>query len=681
VGPLENLPVTKIDPIAANEMSVSKSYFAGFSRVQLVLFWLCVAVGLALRWIGLDERPFHHDESLHGMYGKYFFDWPEHNYYKYSPMLHGPFLYNMLRVVYNTLGESDWAARAPIALVGSALLFVPLLFRRWLSVGSVLVLTATVSLSPTLVYWSRFLREDTLILALMALMLFAVTEMRAPLKAFWFILAFTLQFCIKENAYVTLAILLGYLVFEHLYALWKLDDKNSLVRSMFRYVSQHKVATFVACAVSTFIYCYLYSAGFRYSQGILDGLYRESIVYWMHHHNIERISGPFLFHFYMLSWYESLFVLAFLAHLYFFYRAASMPVRALAAATLIFALTLGIWVSTNMGVGVQATGSFLDPTSINFLVWKFFKLKDGYDLVGLIIFLVHPFIVTVVHLNRGERALAFFGYFFTATLFTYSYLGEKVPWLSVYPFVSGLAYFALFFESVLAKFDVGYWSECSTAALLRNFGILCSLLGLWFLVESGEVAELWWVFSGLVFVFAANAAQSAGMLGSYNAARFGFAVLALFMLRASVLTNFVYAGDAREYISQVHTTKEFHTIMKALQTEINSELRGYRPSVFVTGEATWPSTWYMRHYPNEYKFTAATADYPSFNYLVLDWKEGERPAGIPEHFRVLKINLRGWWVPDFREMTLKRFLAYALNRTPWGPTGYSYVNLVVNPAK
>ncbi|RIL03107.1 MAG: hypothetical protein DCC75_13015, partial [Proteobacteria bacterium] len=46
-------------------------------NLMLALFFI---VGLAMRWVYLDERPMHHDESLHAMFGKYFFDWPDHHF-------------------------------------------------------------------------------------------------------------------------------------------------------------------------------------------------------------------------------------------------------------------------------------------------------------------------------------------------------------------------------------------------------------------------------------------------------------------------------------------------------------------------------------------------------------------------------------------------------------------------
>jgi len=164
-----------------------------------VIFATLIIAGIILRWLLLDMRPMHHDESLHGMYGRYFFDFPDQNYYKYNPMLHGPFLYNMLRFVYNTLGSSTWAIRAAIALLGTALIFFPYLFRRFFSKTAVLILTAVVALSPTLIYWSRFIREDIPSLCSMMLMVYAIALAPSRLKSILFLFGFAWMLRLKRT--------------------------------------------------------------------------------------------------------------------------------------------------------------------------------------------------------------------------------------------------------------------------------------------------------------------------------------------------------------------------------------------------------------------------------------------------------------------------------------------------
>lgn len=634
-----------------------------FSAPQWICFALLVCAGVMLRWFALDMRPFHHDESLHGMYGKYFFDFPDVNYYKYQALLHGPFLYNLYRIVYNTLGQGDWAARVPINIVGTLLIFAPFVFRTYLSRFAVLSLTAAVALSPTLIYWSRFLREDTLILACMIFMLYGATLAGERRKALIFFVALTLQFCIKENAYVLVAILLGYLVFEQLFSITFLDDKkNTTIMQLLRHMRAHGFAVFNALAVGVFVYVYLYSAGFRYWKGVLDGLYRESLVYWMHQHNIDRITGPFLFHFYMLSWYELGFIVAFFLYLWTFYRRAPALLQ-----------TLG---------GVFFTGSLLfalyisDKPIVEYKYLTLLKLKDAYDVFAFGIFVPQAVIATVVHLLQRNRRLAFFGYLFLAHLCTYSYLGEKVPWLTTYPFVTGLIYFGLYFDDYFSRFPVLNVRNYPLSKVVQFIGVVLIVLGAIFVAEEGDPVNLTWVGFGAAFIVASVSLRSAGMLGSVNLLNLLFALFCIYTARLAILTNYVYAGEAREYISQVHTTPEFHRIANTIKEEIATGIHGYKPEVLVIGESTWPMTWYMRDIP-QYKFQAPPAEQPKFEYIIRDWKDNEAPT--PEGFRAQRINLRGWWVPDLRQMTLKRFLGYALNHTPWNSVGYSYAWFLVNP--
>ena len=58
----------------------SQSWTSFFLAKEWVLFSLLLVLGLLLRWLLLDMRPYHHDESLHGMYGRYFYDLPNSNF-------------------------------------------------------------------------------------------------------------------------------------------------------------------------------------------------------------------------------------------------------------------------------------------------------------------------------------------------------------------------------------------------------------------------------------------------------------------------------------------------------------------------------------------------------------------------------------------------------------------------
>ncbi len=653
------------------------------------LFGFIFLAGFLLRWAGLDDRPVHHDESLHLMYGRYFFDWPEQHYYKYDAMLHGPLLYNVLRFVYLTLGSTTWAGRSLVCVLGTIMMFSPLLFRKYFTRNALLALCSAIALSPTLIYWSRFIREDNLQLFAMLMTLVGVVLVKDRLKVLVAFLGITLQFCEKENSFVTTALLAGFMLFEFAFYTVIHKSREGLLVSLFGYLRKFWKEALVALGSGAIIYAYLYSAGFRHPDGILDGLYRKSIIYWMNQHNIERISGPFFFHLYVLSWYELAFIVAALVQLVIFYSRAIKPVKLGG----LFVLVLAVLFSVT---------AISQPEIRNYFPFKFYRLKEPVwlEIFGAIVITLHPLLLTIDHLWRKQRVLAFWGYLFTASLFTYSYLGEKVPWLTIYPFVAGLVYLVLYFQDYFAT-EGGEWLKTvSWRSVLRFVGSLICISAFIFIIESGEQNNIYsfvlGVFQEGVFKhseFSNAIVLGVGVLllvlafiegrlkifGTVDLRILVFIVFVVFTLRVAGLTNFVYAGKASEFLSQVHTTQEFHNFILKVKDEIKTPLSGVSPEILATEDAVWPVTWYMVDTP-QFKFTAPDNERSNFSYIIKNWKEGDdsgRGKGIPDGYRAVRMNLRGWWVPDYGKMTLKKFLYYSFNHIPWSDTGYSYVTVLV----
>ena len=647
-----------------------QSWTSFFLAKEWVLFSLILVLGLLLRWLLLDMRPYHHDESLHGMYGRYFYDFPNSNFYKYDPMLHGPMLYNCMRFIYAMFGDSLWAARTPVCIMGTLFMFLPFVFRSYFKRSTVLILTAAVALSPTLVYWSRFLREDYWVVSGMLFTMYGFTIAPKPLKAFFVMFGITIQWCTKENVFVSLAILVGYFIFEALFQWLVLGEKDTLAHRVGRYIAAHiweTVLGFVVCAI---IYCWFYGAGFRYPEGIIKGLGGAAIDYWGAHHKMERIKGPFNFHLYVTAWYELPFFVAFLTHVALFYKRARAEIQF--CALLVFAGTVLACLVTDANT-IQENK-----------LWQFFKLKDHLDIVGLSLLFFHAPFVTIQHLLRRERGLAAAGYFFTATFFSYSYLGEKVPWLSMYPLVFGLPYLALFFQDYFTKYPINYAAYPVRKALLW-VGTISMILGIIFVLEQWglkneerfSLENRVFILFGVLLVACAMADLFDNFLGHIHLGRWLTIIAIIFSLRAAVQTNYVYAGKETEYLSQVHTTYELAETAKQIIDEATFERNAYRPKVYATGETTWPLTWYFRNIPQEYKFSIKPEEIPNFSYIYLSWKENPEAGYIPAGFYSRRINLRGWWVPDFKKVTLKKFLRYSVNHYPWSDSGFSYATFLV----
>ncbi|MBX7137436.1 MAG: TIGR03663 family protein [Oligoflexia bacterium] len=647
-------------------MSTSERGNASYlTNREWAVFLLLVGAGLLLRWLQLDVRPIHHDESLHAMYGIYFFDWPDEKFYRYDPMLHGPMMYNLYPLVYAILGISDWSIRAPIAFLGSIFIFVPFIFRRYFSSTALLALTGAVALSPTLVYWSRLIHHDLLVLLGWILMLYGATLSREKQRALFFLCGIAVQWAVKANVYITVALLVAYLFYEVIISRVVGLAGDTCAGKLGRYVRANWAGVLFGLAAAAFIFCYFYSSGFRYTDGILDGLYRKGFSYWLDQHNKERIVGPFMFHFYVLSWYELPFIIVMAAQTLLLLSTASDRFRIAIASCLSAALLCALMSQTK-------------PTP-EFELWKLFKLKDGIDIFGLIFLVGQSLIITTYHLLRGERKLAFFGYFFYANFFAYSYAGEKTPWLSIYPFVCGLVYLTLYFDDYFAKNPIKDWRVFPLEYLIGGAGICSIFLGLLFgLLDDGMSHNLMFFVYGALLTGFALVYSWLGDSARVSLISTGFVVIGLYLLHISILTNFTYAGKPNELLSQVHTTYEYDQVVRDIRTKLLLQPEEKRDQVLVSGESVWPTVWYLRNLPLRYEATKEQKK--DYKYILQDWKDND--PDLPEGFEIRKLKLRGWWVPDYTQMTVKGFFKYALLHTPWkpgwggDPSGFSNVALL-----
>jgi len=776
-----------------------------FTRYQWLAYALIVIAGVLMRWLELDVRPYHHDESQHAMFGKYFYDFPEIQFYKYDPMMHGPLLYNFMRIVYTALGNTLWSARVPIAIIGTLFIFVPLLFRKYFSATALLVLTAAISLSPTMVYWSRFLIHDYFVLLAQLITLYGVIAAKPQQKSFFVLLGVALQFCIKANVFVTLAIILGYLLFEALFRYFVRERESNYASAFFNYLirniliflagfailtigahrlinfavtkeSQHWAAllefsqnigsfilvcfaisaaiylscfflvvnkdyylrkTFqniwqyksqfiVACMFAALALSYIVSSGFRHIPAILDLIFRTSIPYWLNQHNIERITGPFLFNFYMLSWYELVFVIFLFIQTYLFYSTAPKLAKRCGWGILALASVIGLffliytrpdspggYFKSIADLGKRPPAemkSFIDVLATHYV--GFFKLKDCLDAFAVILIILHPLILCSTHLARRESTLAFWGYLFTATFFSYSYLGEKVPWLSMYPLVTGFIYLTLFFDDWFHKNPISNYKDFPLARIFRSAGLITLFFAIIFVLEemislssitsnfslstfldlyrqkgiggawdatlNGMKENIFFFVCGFTLYFLSYVNRWTNLLGTVNLKVFLFIIASLFCIRSSILTNFVYAGSETEFISQVHTTKDFHELMLSLRQKWASNLREEPFKVLGDGDPVWPMTWYFVGIP-DFKWQASPEERKGFDVIIQTYEE--TPKNLPDGWEKKRINLRGWWVPDYNQMTLKKFLNVSVNHIPWSNSGFTYVWLFSNPAR
>jgi len=178
-------------------------------------------LALAARLVGLGARPFHWDEARVGYWSLRFLDTGA---FEYRPVAGGPFLYVVERHVLGVVGATDATARAVVALIGGLSPLVALLFRTRLDEAETVAMAVLLAVSPTLLYYGRFLRGD-LPLAVFGLVVVGcavrVLDDAGSARRYRYLGAAALAFAAATSAFVV-----GYLVCWLAAAALTLDERR-----------------------------------------------------------------------------------------------------------------------------------------------------------------------------------------------------------------------------------------------------------------------------------------------------------------------------------------------------------------------------------------------------------------------------------------------------------------------
>jgi hypothetical protein len=123
--------------------------------------WVYIAIlllAIFTRFYQLGVRTMSHDESLHT---KFSWDLYKNGVFAHTPLMHGPILFHVTAFNYFLFGDSDFTARIYPAVLGVLMVMFPLLFRRWLGRWGAILASILLLISPLILYYNRYIREDT----------------------------------------------------------------------------------------------------------------------------------------------------------------------------------------------------------------------------------------------------------------------------------------------------------------------------------------------------------------------------------------------------------------------------------------------------------------------------------------------------------------------------------------
>ena len=264
-----------------------------------VLFFAIFAAAVVLRFAVLDLKLFHHDEAIHAWFA---YRLLSEGIWSYDPSYHGPILYYVTAGMFYLFGESDLVGRLIPSLLGCLiiLLLLPLQRHGYLGKRETLVAALFLALSPSMVYFSRFLRHDIFMLfftMLLVVALFLYLDTGKGRYAILAALGVAGGLCSKEEFPLILAIFGLYFV----YAIWK---------GKFRLPSEWKIHLISAVIVVAGIVAFLYSALGAHPETLTTGAQR-ALEHWTSMHEQCRLCGPPYFYILLLLLYElPIFLLA-----------------------------------------------------------------------------------------------------------------------------------------------------------------------------------------------------------------------------------------------------------------------------------------------------------------------------------------------------------------------------------
>lgn len=173
---------------------------ANYETLLVVLILIAAVVS---HFYDLGARSMSHDEINHvvptyGLYTGYG--------YAYDPMSHGPLQFHEIALSYILFGDNDFTTRIPAALYGVATVALGLLlFRRYLGRVGAIAAGVMLLISPYLLYYGRYARNEIFIVLWAMLLIYSVLrylERGERWTLYLFVLANAFHFTDKATSYM-----------------------------------------------------------------------------------------------------------------------------------------------------------------------------------------------------------------------------------------------------------------------------------------------------------------------------------------------------------------------------------------------------------------------------------------------------------------------------------------------
>ncbi len=614
--------------------------------------WAVILVAAVVsRIYDLGARGMSHDESLHAVYS---YELYRTGSYQHNPMMHGPFLFHANAFIYFLFGVNDATARMMPALAGIGTVVATWFYRRWLGRTGALLAGMLLLLSPSILFYSRYIRNDIYIVFLSMMWIYGMFRYVEERKMKWLYLtvaAMALGFAAKENQFMSGAVFGAFMAGAAVWRWWAGQES-------------FRESPFAGLAVLLFTLVLPFAAPIGHlvlgwdvlAYSSTQDLARSAILvllltvlsaaiafWWFSPANGKRRAsqtnaGENSKQKITYANWTTLMGLFWAIEIVLFTTFFTNPVDGLATGVV---GSLGYWLEQH---GVNRGGQPWYYYIMQGLLYEFLLIilsLGGWFLIVRRLFTFNWDADAVEEdssngstRKRGKEGkriaddsgnvssqvrtylIVFLAWWVIAAWIAYSVAGERMPWLLTH-IAHPMALFGGWFGGqVLQRCDwqrvretQGWWLLALLPALLF---VLATLAGsiptggrdVDTLSRTARFILALCLMGGLSYFTYFAFLRSGWRLTLRLTAVTAFTILFLLTIRFSFLLTYVNYDMATEYLVYAHASPDVKRALKEIET-ISERTVGEREiQVSYDDDVAWPMTWYMRFYPNHIFYAA-----------------------------------------------------------------------------
>lgn len=653
---------------------------------EVLLYALFVVIAAVTRFWDLGSRPLHHDESLHAYFSwKYFKGWG----YQHDPMMHGPLLFHMTALAFKIanqfvalgLGTAEYVSRIPAAIFGTLIVGLPWLLRRQLGRVSMIAASFLLLISPMLWYYGRFLRNEAWGVTFTLLIFIGLVRWWDSRQVRWLHLAWISWVFLYTDKAISFIVLFMFVTFG-LGVLGLAHSRRSLA-----WLVALPVGGLVCLAVLPRLLGWADLPAIPYD----DPTFQKGVAYARAVLTSPQVLAAIAW---TVLWLAVAVVLLRSAHPGDRLRAVrdgrpSDPLSMAIAFTPHKLRNALLMVGAFLAIAVPLYASLFTNTSNGLLSgafgqlfywlaqhgvrrgdqpWYYYLVMEPvYEPIAVLLGtagVLYGLIWLARWARRGRPTLTVFqlayallAYWAVFGLFIYSYLGEKMPWLSTHiilPFILLAAVWgarALGFEEGWrgrwTPRRAGTWLFVGLAALVGGWTVL--RMASWSLQPSVEGQSP--LVYGLL-ALAVVAVAAAVWLGARPALRsltlLLLAGLTLYTLQSALGFSYENGAVPLEQGVYVQSSPRVTNVMEAL-TAISerSAAQGEEGSLIYDNTVSWPYVWYLREFPNARYMAEGPEEVPEgdVRFVLVGVDKEEQIEPYMGNYTAYRYPMR-WWFPE-----------------------------------